>query len=315
MTRYIIYIILLAALLNACSNTKYLAPNQKLYTGGKVIIPDTDQNVTKKDAKGITSELKGQLRPRPNSSILGLRVKLYIYNITKSNKKKGLKHWVNTKLGEPPVLISEVDVNKNSQILQSRLQNEGYLQAMVSGDTVSKGKTASAIYTVDPAPNYIVNKVIFPAGKDPVDTAIAGTASKTIFKIGDNYNLDIIKNERIRIDARLKEEGFYYFSPESIIMKVDSSIAGHKVDIYVKVKPETPDQARKIYTINNIYVYPHYTVRDTALKLDSAVKYKWFYLIDPKQTYKPYTFENSVLLRPGDVYNRSDHTQIVEPFY
>ena len=314
MIRYTICFIILLVLLNACSNTKYLAPSQKLYTGSKVIISDTDNNVTPKDAKAMSSDLNGLLRPRPNSTLLGMRVKLYIYNKTKTTKKKGFKHWLNTKFGEPPVLISEVDIDKNSDILESRLQNQGYLQADVISDTLSKGKIAQAIYKAKPGPNYTIRKFIFPTQKDPLDTAIAGTAKQTLFKIGDNYNLDIIKNERTRIDARLKEEGFYYFSPDDIIMRVDSSIVKHQVDIYVRVKPTTPDQARRIYTINNIYVYPHYTLRDTALKLDSAVKYAWYYIIDTKKTYKPFTFKNSVLLQPGDVYNRANHNKSLNRF-
>src|SRR5579872_2006828 len=123
MKKYILYIALFSLLLDACSTVKYLAPNQKLYIGGQVTIPDTDENVTTKDAKGISEELTGLLRPRPNAKTLGLRVKLWLYDKTKTNKKKGLRHWLNTK-GEPPVLISDVDVNKNAEILQNRLQNE-----------------------------------------------------------------------------------------------------------------------------------------------------------------------------------------------
>ena len=126
---------------------------------------------------------------------------------------------------------------------------------------------------------------------------------------GNNYNLDVIKNERIRIDAKLKEEGFYYFAPEDLIMRVDSTVKGHQVDIYVKVKDETPDQARRIYKISKIYVYPHYTLRDTSLKLDSAVKYRWYNVIDPKNTVRPFVFKNSVLLQPGEVYNSTDHNK------
>jgi len=313
MKKYIPCIVVISLLLNACSTTKYLGPGQKLYNGGQVTIPDTDQNVTVKDAKGISQELTGLLRPKPNSKILGLRVKLWLYDKTKTTKKKGLRHWLNSK-GEPPVLISEVDVNKNAEILQNRLQNEGYFQAQVNGDTTSKGKLAKAIYTVNPGPNYTIRKIIFPPGKAPVDTAIAASAPKTLFKTDDNYNLDIIKSERVRIDARLKEEGFYYFAPEDIIMRVDSNVGDHKVDIYVKVKDATPDQARNIYTIGKIYVYPHYTIRDTSLKLDSAVKYKWYNVIDTKNTIHPYVFENSVLLHPGDVYSRGEHNKTLNRF-
>lgn len=309
MPKHLIYISIVSFILTACSTTKYLAPNQKLYGGGKVQFADTAGNVTQKDAKGLSDELTDLLRPHPNSKILGMRVKLWIYYKTKTNKKKGFRHWLNTKFGQPPVLISEVDVDKNSQVLQSRLQNESYFQSQVSGDTTSKGKIAKAIYTVEPGSNYTIRSVYFPTEKTDLDTAVAGTKSKTLFVAGNNYNLDIVKSERIRIDAQLKEEGFYYFAPENLIMRVDSTVKGHKVDIYIKVKDETADQARRIYKINNIYVYPHYTLKDTSLKLDSAVKYRWYNVIDPKNTVRPFVFKNSVLLKPGEVYNRGDHNK------
>ncbi|MBV8390925.1 MAG: BamA/TamA family outer membrane protein [Mucilaginibacter sp.] len=309
MYKHLLSILILSAILSACSTTKYLGPREKLYGGGKVQFKDTAGNVTQKDAKGLSDELTDLLRPRPNSKILGLRVKLWIYYKTRTTKKKGFRHWLNTKFGEPPVLISEVDVDKNSQILESRLQNESYFQSQVSGDTTSRGKIAKAIYTVEPGSDYTIRSVYFPTGKSDVDTAVAGTAQKTLFVIGNDYNLDVVKNERIRIDAQLKEEGFYYFAPEDLIMRIDSTIKGHKIDIYVKVKDETADKARKIYKINNIYVYPHYTIRDTSLKLDSAVKYRWYNVIDPKNTVRPFVFKNSVLLKPGEVYNRADHNK------
>ncbi|HTE01124.1 MAG TPA: BamA/TamA family outer membrane protein [Mucilaginibacter sp.] len=316
MIKHLRYLFLLLSiiLLNACSNTKYLTGNQKLYTGGEIKIDDQNDEVTKGDEKDISNELQGLLRPKPNSKILGLRVKLWIYNKTRTTKKKGFSHWLNTKFGQPPVLISDVDVVKNSAVLQSRLQNEGFFQSFVSGDTVSKGKVAKAVYTVQPNVNYTIRKVIFPTGKENLDTAISGTAKESLLIVGNNYNLDVIKNERIRIDARLKEEGFYYFAPESLIMKVDSTVKGHQVDIFVKVKDETADQAREIYKINNIYVYPRYTLRDTALKLDSAVKYRWYNVIDTRNSVRPFVFKNTVLLKPGEVYNRTDHNKSLNRF-
>ncbi|WP_426668483.1 BamA/TamA family outer membrane protein [Mucilaginibacter sp. McL0603] len=315
MNKYLKYLLFLSfVLFNACSNTKYLQKGQKLYTGGEIKIDDKNEDIEKKDTKAVKDELEDLLRPKPNSTILGMRVKLYIYNKTRTTKKKGLRHYINTRLGQPPVLISDVDVNKNSDILQNRLQNESYFQSQVVGDTLSEGKTAKAIYTVQPGPTYTIRKIVFPNEKGDVDTAVAGTAKQTLFVSGNNYNLDVVKNERIRIDARLKEEGFYYFSPDYLIMRVDSTVANHQVDIYVKVKNETPDKARRIYRINNIYLYPHYTLRDTALKLDSAVTYRWYHVIDTKKTYRPFTFKNSVLLHPGDIYNRSDHNKSLSRF-
>jgi outer membrane protein insertion porin family len=304
--------ILIAVFISACSTTKYLAPGQKLYTGGQVKIDD--KNIKKSDAKALSTELEALLRPQPNGSILGLRVKLYIYDKTRTNKKRGLKHYLNTHLGEPPVLVSAIDLEKNSSILQNRLQNEGYFLAQVSGDTVGKKKTAKAVYTAQTGPAYHYRKITFPTDNDDLDTAVTGTSKQTLLKVGDKFNLDIIKNERIRIDARLKEEGFFYFAPEDLIMRYDSTVAGHQVDMFVKVKDATPDEARWVYSVRNIYVYPDYDIKDTSLKLDSAVKYRWYNVIDPQKKFRPYTFKNSVLLHPGDVYNRDEHTNSLSRF-
>ena len=85
------------------------------------------------------------------------------------------------------------------------------------------------------------------------------------------------------------------------------SVANHQVDMFVKVKDATPDEARWIYKIRNIYLYPKFSLKDTSNKLDSAVKYRWYNVIDPRKTVRPFVFKNSVLLHPGDTYNRTKH--------
>jgi hypothetical protein len=57
-------IILFTALISACSTTKFLAPGQKLYTGGEVKIADKE-NTTKGEAKALSTELTALLRPVP----------------------------------------------------------------------------------------------------------------------------------------------------------------------------------------------------------------------------------------------------------
>ncbi|MGZ3945802.1 MAG: translocation and assembly module lipoprotein TamL [Mucilaginibacter sp.] len=313
MTRYKYSLIFITVFLSACSTTKFLAPGQKLYNGAQVKLT-ADTSTKKSEAGDLKDEMEGLVRPKPNSKILGLRFKLWVYDKTRTNKTKGLRHYLNTHMGEPPVLLSSVDIDKNRSILQNRLQNEGYFLAQVAGDTVSKNKIAKVIYTAQTGPAYHYRSITFPKIIDDVDTAVTGTSAKTFLKVGDKFNLDIIKNERIRIDARLKEEGFYYFAPEDLIMQYDSTVAGHKVDLFVKVKDATPDEARWIYSVRNIYVYPNYTLKDTSLKLDSSVKYQWYNVIDPKNTFHPYTFKNSVLLHPGDIYNRTEHNNSLSRF-
>lgn len=78
-TRPIKYFIMLSLFFTfGCSNTKYLAKGELLYTGSSVIVKDSI--IKKNDRKELEKELKGLLRPKPNKKILGLRPKLLIYN-------------------------------------------------------------------------------------------------------------------------------------------------------------------------------------------------------------------------------------------
>jgi outer membrane protein insertion porin family len=255
MIKQIKYFLVLTVIFSACSTTKYLPQGEKLYTGGSVKVEDKD--IKKSDAKAISSELTTLIRPKPNAKLLGMRIKLWLYYKTKA--RKGFIQKFFSKYGEPPVFASQVDLAKNSTIMQNRLQNESYFQSLVRGDTIGKEKTAKAVFTVNAGPSYTINSVSFPSATDnSLDTAVRGTMAQTLLKVGEKYNLDVIKSERVRIDTRLKEEGFFYFAPEQLVIKVDSTIINHKVDLIVSIKPTTPERAREIYSIRNIYVYPNY---------------------------------------------------------
>ena len=75
----------------SCSNTKFLKDGQMLYTGAEVKIES--DTLSKKEKSELQSALEENLTPKPNSSFLGLRPKLYAYNATSEPKKeKGLKY-------------------------------------------------------------------------------------------------------------------------------------------------------------------------------------------------------------------------------
>jgi len=113
----------------------------------------------------------------------------------------------------------------------------------------------------------------------------------------------------LRIDAALKEQGFYYFSPDDLIVLVDSTNGSDLANLYVKLKPEVPQVSQHQYTINDIYIYSNYNLRTAArdtLKSDSIL-YKGYYVIDKKKTFKPQVFEQMMRFESGELYNRAEH--------
>jgi outer membrane protein insertion porin family len=307
------YITLLVAALFAlsCSNTRYLPEGDMLYTGGEVTVKDTIMG--KKERKALQKELEPLLRPKPNSNFLGLRFKLYIYNVAGVPKKdRGFKHWLRTKVGEPPVLFSQVDLDYNADILQNYSENKGFFKAKTSADSTSRNRRAKAMYTVTTGRQFKIRNVIFPDSTgSPLEKAIGRTKRRTLLKSGDPCDLATIKAERERIDDRLKNRGFYYFKPDYILARADSTVGKYQVDVKLIVKEDTPEEAKNIYKIDNIIIYPNYSLTNNQDSVryapEAVVKYKDFTIIDSAHTFRPIIYDKTLFFHKGDIYSRRDH--------
>lgn len=302
--RYI-YGILLMVCLAACNNTKYLTGNQKLYTGADVDIESTE---TVKGKKDLEAELHDLLRPKPNAKLLGMRMKLWFYNVAGTPSGKGLRYFIKNKLGEPPVLASYSAFEKNRAILQNRLENRGYFHDTVTFDTVTKNKRVFVKYKATVGAQYTIRNVTYPKDSSIISKAIDSVGKRSRLRKGRPYDLDVIKDQRVRIDGRLKQQGFYYFSPEFLVVDVDSTVGDHQVDMDVKLKKETPAKAKKVYRINDVIVYADYRTRDSVFRPEDTVHVQGGYIvIDRRKQFKPSIYDRTLIFKPGDVYNRDDH--------
>jgi outer membrane protein assembly factor BamA len=315
-------------LATACSNTRYLSNNEALYIGPKVKITDT--STTSKGKKALVEELSAAVRPKPNRAFLGIRFKLTIYNLANPKKNKGIAKWLHEKVGEPPVLASDVNLNNNNQILVNILQNYGYFGAeSVSTMEISKKKKATATFEVQTHPRTFVRSVSFEKGDTSVlANYIAKGQTKSLLKAGDPYRLQAVIDERLRIDNDLKNVGYYYFSPDFLLVDADTGIGNHQVDLTLKLKyNEMPRNAYKQYRINTVSVFPNYKLTNksragssftkdtsnggspTSLHVPSSadtLKFDDFQVIDRQHTYRPYVFYQAMQFSPGEYYNKKD---------
>ncbi|MCW3073035.1 MAG: surface antigen [Flaviaesturariibacter sp.] len=307
MGRLYTFLLSVCLVLAACSTTKHLPPNEKLYTGATVTLTNTDIPV--RERKVLKSDLEGITRPRPNSRLLGIPFKLFIYNAFRNKKPNSFLGKFRDKNGEPPVLLSSVDLTQNIKLLQNQLENKGFFKAKVTGDTIVKGKKGRASYKADAGSQYKINSLQFVNDSTALTAAIQETAGASLLKVGDAYNLDVIRGERTRIDAALKERGFFYFNPDFLIVRVDSTLGTNKVDVRVAVKPETPTTARQAYRIQDVFIYSNYNLNSARIdtSLADAQQHNGYYIIDRRKRFKPRLFSDILVFNPGDLYNRTDH--------
>jgi outer membrane protein insertion porin family len=292
----------------SCSGTRNLPEGELLYVGAKVKVEGKE--TPKKERKALKTTLQEIVRPKPNSSFLGFRPKLVVYNMAGTPKKqKGIRYWLKTKVGEAPVFYSKVDLQYNKSVLQNFSENHGYFNTRTTADSTRMGKKVEARYTVIPERQYKIREVKFPADSTVLASAVAYTKDKSLFKKNEGYSLAVIKDERVRIDARLKEEGFYYFNADYLKVQVDSTVADHQVDLIVKLKSETPELSKIQYRINDIIVYSNYSIGSDSLiaNPEASRSYNDFTIIDSENLFKPRIFDRTLYFKKGDFYNQTNH--------
>lgn len=302
-----------ALFLVGCSSTRFVPEGDYLYTGASITILSDSLPKSKKSA--LEDLLKESLTPKPNKSFLGLRPQIYIYNkVSEPKKDKGFKHWLKYKVGKKPVYLSDVDIPFNLDLIENTGENNGYFNISASYDTVSKNKKVHINYEVSPRVQYTINEVTFPQDSTILAEEIRKTTDESLLKINDPFSLDVIKNERERIDAKLKENGFYYFDPNNIIVQVDSTEVKHKVNLKVKIKNDTPELAKEQFTIDKIYIFSDYNLRNARnrrnlvrVNTDTILWKDNVYILDPKEKFRTQIYDRALYFKSGDLYNRSNH--------
>lgn len=312
--RFKLYVLAgLLAYLASCSGTKHLPEGEYLYVKGEVEI-ETD-TIPAQYIKPLEEDLELLLRPKPNKSFLGMRPQLSIWNAIDSPKRENsIKGWLKYKVGEPPVYLSDVNLEYTENLLRNRLENLGFFQAAVRSDTTIRKKLASVTYTASPGIIYRIEKLEFETDSSELGKAIQSTREQSLLSEGRPFNLNNVILERERIDNELKNLGFYYFSPDYLLVEVDSSRNDHKVDLYLTIKRETPEKAKQKYTINNIVIYPD----DDGTQSNrlgnrvprNAEQYKdGYYFVDPENSFRKFALARTMFFQKGDIYTRRAHTQ------
>lgn len=295
----------------SCSNLKYLPEGEILYTGAKIKIINKEKI---KGEKVIINEAKKAIKPMPNGQILGLRFKLWIYNkAPATTKEKGFKYWLKNEVGEPPVLLSDVNPTATSEFINARVFNKGFFNSSTSSETYleKNNKRGHIEYKIDIEKPFVINEINYNTISDTgISKIIQDNISKSLIKKGLTYNLDLLRTERARIDGDLKNNGYYYFSQDFLYFKIDTSSKDYDLNIYLNIKPEIPKNLLLPYRISKVTIKvdssdndQSYIVNADSVKIDSIV----FNKNNPNFRAKPIV--ENVFLNVNNLYSRKDHNQ------
>lgn len=306
----LLFPVVLLLVLAGCSGTSKLPEGKRLYTGATIkIVPS--EKMPRRAIKDLTPQLEAVISPKPNLSFLGIRPKLAFHNFVGEPKRdKGFKNFLAHSIGEHPILYDSVNNRKVTDLMVNRLENNGFFNSRVEVKESKRRKSVTVTYEAHLAQPYRISEIIFPTGdfsQSQIHRDIAATAPKSRIKPGDIYNLNKLITERQRIDSVLKNSGYYYFGPDFILFKADSSYKDHTIKLYVQLKPGTPQKARIPYTVKNIIIYSDYTIGYDTIPMKPPVVVRGYRYYPDENSLRARNLLASVFMEPGKLYARQDH--------
>jgi len=292
-------------LLTACSGLHLLPKDAKLYTGAEIKLESTDKINTKQ----IKALAEPALRPVPNGSFLGTRFKMWKYLSAGADPKSGLKKMFK-RTGEAPVLIGDVKPVVTAAVIDAKLFNNGIFKSYTDYKIVDYKHTAKVIYTSHIHKPYVIKALTYAISDDSLSRLLLKEKDNSLIKPGSDYSLETLKIERDRIDAVLKNKGYFYFNPDYLLFKADTSERDHTVSFRLTLKDSIPTNALTVFRINKVYIDQNYSLQrenPDSIKATTVYQNYIFYGRDSAMNIKPAVIIRSVYLKKNDIYSRQNH--------
>jgi outer membrane protein assembly factor BamA len=253
--------ILIGLIITACNTLKRVPSDKKLLTKNEIFV-----NSKKINAESITD----LIYQKPNSSILGFKLRLNLYNLAnlkhdslycakftenpekykrmskllsaKQVNRLGKSFWysgVNEFLkttGEAPVIAEEKSTVKSNLRLKSHYFNQGYFDVKsifeVDSTIPRKVKIKYNISTGNP---YIIDSVRTTISTIALDSLYQDNKTATFLKPGKQYKTLDFEAERSRITTHFRNNGAYDFQPTFINFDIDTLNGNHKANVNLKI--------------------------------------------------------------------------------
>jgi hypothetical protein len=304
--------IALVLFLSGCRIAKKLPEGRILYAGAKVEINNPNLSFTKKEMASLERQILERMAPQTHSMILGFPHRVWLhYVIGEPKKGKGIRSFLRDKLSQSPVFYKPSFTKLNVANLINVSENSGYFRTTATSEAVTKSFKTGITYHVDLAPRYSVNKIEL----DYQDLKVfkedtVGLLEGSILKSGKPYSLDEIISERNRLASIFQDKGYFYMSGNQFLMEVDTNLNSQKLNIKIKLAPNTNYAITSKYYLRDVNVIS--TLKEEGEKMDTIkgsienIERDGFTIAGSERMFKPKVFTESIIFRPGHLYSKSN---------
>ena len=257
--------ILTGIIISACDSVKRVPDGKKLLTRNEIFVDDKKDN---------SENINNQLYQKPNSSLLGYRLRLNLYNLANlkhdslykakfvknPDKYRRMSKWLSAKqvnrlgesfwysgihnflrdTGEPPVIVDTASTKKSAKRLRSWYLNNGYFRAKTrfEVDSVAE-KKAHVKYFVVPGNAFFIDSIKTTILTPVLDSMYQSRKAASFLKTGKQYKTEDFESERGRITTHFRNNGVYNFQQNYINFDVDTLNSNFKANVDMKINNYT----------------------------------------------------------------------------
>lgn len=240
--------ILTGLIIFGCNSTKRVPDGKRLLTKNDIFIDDKKDN---------GEEITNQLYQKQNSSLLGYRLRLNLYNLAKPKsdslfKDKMIKNpkryyrkakWLSKKqvkrlgesflysgldnflrkTGEAPVILDTSSTKKSIRRLKSYYYNRGYFDvtAQYKIDSLDP-KKVKLKYNINTGKPYILDSITANISSKPLDSMYELRKRNSFIKSGQRYETSHFNEEKKRITEDFRNNGAFRFQQNYVNFDIDT---------------------------------------------------------------------------------------------
>ncbi|MDG1263162.1 MAG: BamA/TamA family outer membrane protein [Flavobacteriaceae bacterium] len=258
-----------------CSSTKNIAPSQNLLV----------QEDFFKNGVSLKQDLAKQLSvSKPNKTLLGIPLKLHIYNLAEKNPDSVFDNWLNKKTkrierlsktysekqinqlriykkkinswlvksGEQPSIFSKNKLINTSKRLEQYYKNKGFFNTStkISIDSL-KPQKIKATYNITTGEPFIIGQKTKTIYSSDLDSIYQQNIKNSIIQEGAVFEVENFDKERDRLVKLFRNNGIQNFQQKSIRFKayLDSLGKDLKIPIEVIIKNEAKREQNRIVEV------------------------------------------------------------------
>ena len=278
----------------SCSSVRKLPEGAALLTKNEIQLSEGVR---------LDLDLEDVLRQKENKKILGIPLKLWIFNASGS-KNSTIGRWFRSK-GEPPVILDSIETALSVARLNRALRKQGYFNVYTSFDldyspNLKKVKQRFFVSAGDP---FTIDGIGYKLPNQTLLDSLSAYKKDRLIHPQDPLNIDTLEKERQRILFLLRDRGAFGLQKSDIYFEIDGDTTqtnrSKTVKVTTVIDSTAAIQTHRLGKINVLFDQLNTTVSTPTDTVNGIVMYPTNENIDLD------VLEERIAFKPGILYRDS----------